>query len=229
MSYIKFDKVNITKNKIKKLKNISFEINQGDFVIIIGPSNSGKSLILNALAKNEKLDSGNIYVNDILINSLNSRKTSKYKREIISFSYNDDEMIKALNVKENIQLGLELSKEKINIDEFLKKLGILKNKNSFYNELSYEIQKKVTILRAVSKNTAIFLGDNILNCFNEKDKIMILKFLKSLCKKNNKTVIITSDNEDINLIFNKVIKIKNGTIKEIIINKKPKAIGDLKC
>lgn len=226
MAYIEFNNVCLEDGI---LKNINFEIEKGELVAIIGPSNYGKTEVLNILGGNIKPSGGKVKVDNILVNELNKRKILKYRRKSVSISSEDDLMLKNLTTYENIKLGSVLSKNPLDINEMLKKLNLLKKKDCFYNELSLSEQKKVVILRSLVKNTDIFLGDKIIDTFELKDKKQILKMLKSLCKKDNKTVIITTDNDDLTEFANRVIKFKNKNLTDIIINKKPKAIGDLKC
>ncbi len=226
MAYIEFNSVYLEDGI---LKNVSFEIEKGELVVIIGPSDSGKTEILNILGGNIKPTGGKVLLDGLLISELNKRKLCKYRRKSVSISSKDDLMFKNLTTYENIKLGSVLSKNPLDINEKLKKLNLLKKKDCFYHELSLAEQKKVAILRSLVKNTNVFLGDEIIKEFDLKDKKQILKMLKSLCKKDNKTVIITTDNDDITEIANRVIKLKNKSVTNVIINKKPKVIGDLKC
>lgn len=233
MAYIEFKNVckeyDNKEKKIKILKNVIFNIEKGEFVIITGPSSSEKTSILNILNGNIKLDSGEVLIDNTLINKLSERKLKKYKRENISFLCKDDVLLKNLTIQENIELGALVSKDPLNIDEIIKKIGLTKKKDEFYYNLSLDEQKKVSLAMKIIKNSNVFLVDEIIESLELKSKIQILKLLKSLCKKDKKVVIITTNDDSIFPIANKIIKIKNGSLTNMIINKKPKAIGDLKC
>lgn len=233
MAYIEFKNVCLeyytNKIKTKVLKKVNFEIEKGELVAIIGSKNAGKTTLLNILSGIVKLTSGEVLVDGLLISNLSGHKLTKFRRKNVSFSLEDDTMIKNLTVQENVELGSDLCDDPLDVNVMLKKLNLLKKKDDFYSTLSLSEQKKVTILRSLAKNVSIFLADEITKSLDSDDKSKVLKLLKLLCKKQKKTIIITSDNDDITTVADRVIKLKNGNILEVVINKKPKTTGGKKC
>lgn len=231
MAYIEFK--NVCKEyktgeiTIKALKKVSFEIEKGELVVIVGPSGAGKTTCLNILGGIDTLTSGEAIVDGVKINKLKGRKLVKYRREDVGFVFQFYNLVQNLTAKENVELGYEICKNPLDVDQTIKKVGLTKRKDNFPSALSGGEQQRVAIARAVVKNPKLLLCDEPTGALDSKTGKQVLKLLQSIAKKEKTTVVIITHNNAITPIANKVITIKNGTVENIKINKKPKNIGDI--
>lgn len=231
MAYIEFKLVcknyDSNEKKIKALKKASFEIEKGQLVAITGPSLSGKTTILNILGGLDKQTSGNVIVDGISLDKLKGRKLTKYRRNYVGLILDDFNLLNNLTLLENVELSSQISKEKKEPTSIIKKLSLTKKKDDFIYMLTKEEKKKTLIARAICKNPKLILCDNTTDNLDEKSKKQVLKLLQSLSKKDKTTIIIATNDESILPIANKIITLKNGTISDVKVNKKPKSVGDL--
>ena len=231
MAYIELKSVcknyDSNEKEIKALKKASFEIEKGQLVVITGPSLSGKTTILNILGGLDKQTSGNVIVDGISLDKLKGRKLTKYRRKYVGLILDDFNLLNNLTLLENVELSSQISKEKKEPTSIIKKLSLTKKKDDFIYMLTKEEKKKTLIARAICKNPKLILCDNITDNLDEKSKKQVLKLLQSLSKKDKTTIIIATNDESILPIANKIITLKNGTISDVKVNKKPKSVGDL--
>lgn len=232
MAYIEFKDVNkiykTSKIEIKALNNVNFKIEKGEIIVITGPSKSGKTTCLNILGGMDNLLSGSVFFDGTKINELNSRKLTKYRRENIGFIFKEDNLLKNLTVKENIEISTDICKDKLNIDSLIKKMNLDKKEDNLPCELSNFDKKKVSVLRAIVKKPKLLLCDEPTNRFDNKEKKQMLNLIKDIAKKEKMTVVIATKDNSILPIANKIIKIKNGNIMSVKVNKKPVSVGELK-
>lgn len=229
MAYIEFNDVTKEYNIIDKIKyaikDINFKIDEGEFVLIKGLSGSGKSTIINLLSSFDKPDKGAIIVNGDDINTLKRKKILEYRKKQIGLV---NDLIDELTIIENIILAVNLSNDNIDAETYIKKLGFEKKLNYYPFELSTSEKIKASLLVTLCKGSKIILCDDILLNTDVKDQKQMITLLKHLCKKNKNIVIITSRNNKMTAISNKVITLKNGKLESIKNNKKIKPIGDVK-
>ena len=229
MAYISFKDITKGYNIVGKIKyavkDINFEIDKGEFVLIKGLSGSGKSTIINLLSSFDKPDSGSIIVDKEDISKLKRKKLLEYRKTKVGVV---SDLIDELTLIENVILAVNLSKNEIDAETYIKKLGFDKKLNYYPFELSNSEKVKASLLVTLCKGADIILCDDILLNSDSKDQKQMITLLKSLCKKNKCITIITSRSSKMSSIFNKVITLKNGKIDSIKNNKKTKAIGDVK-
>ncbi len=212
---------------IKILKNINLEIKKGELVVITGPSCTGKTTILNLIGKIDDVTDGKIIVDDEEINNIKGKKLINYRRSL-GFCLDAMNILEDLTVKENVLHNVQNSKNNdVDVSKLLKKLGLAKKEDEFPFLLSKEEKVKLSIAKAMIKNPKLILIDELIDNLSLKDAAQILRALKQISRKEKTTIIITSSNNNICPIANKVIKLKNNGIESIKINKKPKAVGDL--
>ena len=211
-------------NSFYALNNVSMHINEGELLVIVGPSGSGKSTLLNLLSGIDKSTSGNIIFKDEDITKYNEKKRTNYRRNNIGFIYQSFNLINELTVSENIQL---IKDKEVNIDEILDTVGLLDKKNSYPKNLSGGEQQRVSIARALSKNFDILFCDEPTGSLDSNTSKQILLILEKLCKKNKKTIVIVTHNNDICKIANRVYSMKNGEIIEEKINKRPLSVNKI--
>ncbi len=225
MAYIKFDKVKkIYKGaaEVKAVDNCSFEIEKGEFVVILGPSGAGKTTILNMLGGMDSPTSGNIIVDEKNIAKYKNHDLLLYRRYDIGFVFQFYNLIMNLTTLENVELACQLSKKAFNPKEILKSVGLEKRLHNFPSQLSGGEQQRVAIARAIAKNPKILLCDEPTGALDSDTGSKILTLLKTTCEKYHITTIVITHNSLVADIANKVIKIKNGTVTDVQINENPK-------
>lgn len=207
--------------KVYALNKVSFEINKGDFVIILGPSGAGKSTLLNILGGIDNLDEGQVIVENEIISNKKENELSKYRANQVGFIFQFYNLIPTLTVYENVALMKELKKDILAVDEILNRVGLLEHKSKFPNQLSGGQQQRVSIARAVVKNPEILLCDEPTGALDSETGVMVLKLLHDVCKEYKKTTIIVTHNANLQAVGDKVIKVRNGQISDFIINEHP--------
>ena len=231
MAYIEFKKVNkvykMGEVEIKALNNTSFEIEKGQLICILGPSGAGKTTCLNILGGMDRLTSGNVIVDGKIINDLNEKQLIKYRRNDIGFVFQFYNLIQNMSVTENVELATQLCKNSLDPSDILDKVGLKNRKNNFPAQLSGGEQQRVAIARAICKNPKLLLCDEPTGALDYKTGKQILKLLQDTCRNEQMTVIIITHNSAISPMADKVIKFKNGTVSDVIINEKPKNIEDI--
>ena len=231
MAYIEFKKVNkvykMGEVEIKALNNTSFEIEKGQLICILGPSGAGKTTCLNILGGMYRLTSGNVIVDGKIINDLNEKQLIRYRRNDIGFVFQFYNLIQNMTVIENVELATQLCKNSLDPSDILDKVGLKDRKNNFPAQLSGGEQQRVAIARAICKNPKLLLCDEPTGALDYKTGKQILKLLQDTCRNEQMTVIIITHNSAISPMADKVIKFKNGTVSDVIINDKPKNIEDI--
>lgn len=201
--------------KVKALDDISFQVEEGEFIAIIGPSGSGKSTLLHSIAGLEKPTSGKVYFYDKDIYKMNKKELTILRRQKIGIIYQFYNLIPTLNVEENITLPIELDRKKIDtkkLDEIIKFLGLEKRKKHLPNELSGGQQQKVAIGRALMINPTIILADEPTGNLDSKSSEEIMQVLKKANKDYKQTIIMITHNLEIAKMADRIIKIEDGKI-----------------
>ena len=201
--------------EVKALDDISFQIEEGEFIAIIGPSGSGKSTLLHSIAGLEKPTSGKVYLYDKDIYIMNKKELTILRRQKIGIIYQFYNLIPTLNVEENITLPIELDRKKIDtkkLDEIIKFLGLEKRKKHLPNELSGGQQQKVAIGRALMINPTIILADEPTGNLDSKSSEEIMQVLKKANKDYKQTIIMITHNLEISKLADRIIKIEDGKI-----------------
>ena len=217
--------IELKKINTKNFKNINIEIEKGHLVNVIGENSSGKTSFLNLISLTEKNIDGNFTIDNIDITKLNKFKLKKYKKNNISYLFDDFDLLNNLNVFDNAML-FNKDKDKTNI--LLKKLGLLNKKENMVYELSESEKLKLKFAVVMLKDVNIYVIDNILEKLDKKNKITILKIIMDYIKKEKKTIIIANTTDFMREISNMNIYLKNSKITNVKINKKTKSIGDIK-
>lgn len=201
--------------EVKALDDISFQVEEGEFIAIIGPSGSGKSTLLHSIAGLEKPTSGKVYFYDKDIYKMNKKELTILRRQKIGIIYQFYNLIPTLNVEENITLPIELDRKKIDtkkLDEIIKFLGLEKRKKHLPNELSGGQQQKVAIGRALMINPTIILADEPTGNLDSKSSEEIMQVLKKANKDYKQTIIMITHNLEIAKLADRIIKIEDGRI-----------------
>ena len=201
--------------KVVALNNISFEVEEGEFIAIIGPSGSGKSTILHSIAGLEKPTDGKVYFYDKNMYEMNKKELTILRRQKIGIIYQFYNLIPTLNVEENILLPIELDRKKVDkekLEEIMKFLGIDNRRKHLPNELSGGQQQKVAIGRALMINPTIILADEPTGNLDTKSSNEIIQLLKKANKEYNQTIIMITHNLEIAKLADRIIRIEDGKI-----------------
>ena len=211
------------------LKNISFTLPKGEFVVILGPSGAGKSTLLNLIGGMDKPTKGDIIIDNENISKYNEAKLTDYRADNVGFIFQFYNILPTLTVLENVEIVKDITKNNKNDKEVLKEIGLSKHQNKFLNQLSGGEQQRVSIARAITKNPKLLLCDEPTGALDSKTGVEVLKLLKNCCnqKNGNNTVIVVTHNSLIAEIADIVIRIKNGQIENITKNKNPKDIDEV--
>lgn len=214
-------------NKVIANDSISFEIDEGEFVVILGPSGAGKSTLLNIIGGMDSATSGSINVFGKEIVGLNDKELTKYRREDIGFVFQFYNLIPNLTVLENVELAGQIVKQSKPAEDILKQVGLEHRMNNFPSQISGGEQQRVAIARAIAKNPQLLLCDEPTGALDYKTGKNILNILKEYCKKEKRTVIIITHNSSIAQAADKVIEIYDAKVKKVFVNQSPKNIDEI--
>lgn len=202
-------------NKVVALDNVSFSVNKGEFVAIVGVSGSGKSTLLHLMGGVDRPTSGKVFIDDKDIYSFNDDKLAIFRRRQVGLIYQFYNLIPILNVEENITLPLALDNRKVDkavLDDLLKRLGLENRRNHLPSQLSGGQQQRTSIGRALITNPSIILADEPTGNLDSKASDEIVEILKKSNKELNQTIIMITHNMEIAKECNRIIKIEDGKI-----------------
>ncbi|WP_070000282.1 ABC transporter ATP-binding protein [Cellulosilyticum sp. I15G10I2] len=202
-------------------KEVSLELYEGEFIVILGASGSGKSTLLNILGGMDLPTEGKVFMAGEEITRYNDRKLTAYRREKIGFVFQFYNLMANLTSRENVELATEICKNALDIDEVLDAVGLEDRKDHFPAQMSGGEQQRVAIARAVAKNPALLLCDEPTGALDFKTGIKILSLLKQINKRYNKTIVIITHNVPIGEMADRVIRMRSGEIVETKINNNP--------
>lgn len=214
-------------NKVMANDRLSFEIEEGEFVVILGPSGAGKSTLLNILGGMDSATSGSVNVFGKEIVGLDEKDLTEYRRQDIGFVFQFYNLIPNLSVLENVELANQIVKKSKDALEILKLVGLENRVNNFPSQISGGEQQRVAIARAIAKNPKILLCDEPTGALDYKTGKNILKILKEYCKNEKKTVIVITHNSLIAQTADKVIEIYDAKVKNVFVNQIPKNIDEI--
>ncbi len=211
----------------KAVDHVSFGIEEGEFVVILGQSGAGKSTVLNLLGGMDSPSSGRVIVDGTDISGMNDKQLGKYRADTIGFIFQFYNLIPSLTAYENIALVKSIVKDMRKPDELLEMVGLSSCRNKFPSQMSGGEQQRVSIARALAKNPKILLGDEPTGALDSETGAIVLELLVDLCKSEKKTVILVTHNAEIAKCADKVIRMKNGKIREIYENAHPCSVREV--
>ena len=213
-------------NKVEVLKGIDLNINDGDFVVILGPSGSGKSTLLNIVSGLEKPDSGSVSYDDKLITKMNDKELTDFRKNNIGFIFQQYYLLQNLNVDKNVRMGADLISNK-DYKDIIKAVGLENKLDKYPYELSGGEQQRVSIARALAKKSKVLFLDEPTGALDEKTGRSILDYITKLQKEEKFTIVMITHNENIAEMANTIIKINSGKIVDRISNKKQKTAYEI--
>lgn len=208
-------------------KDISFSIEQGELVIILGTSGAGKSTLLNIIGGMDTNTSGNVIIDGNDISQYNKRQLTTYRRKDVGFVFQFYNLVPNLTAKENVELASEIVKDAMKAEKALENVGLGERMDNFPAQLSGGEQQRVAIARAVAKKPKILLCDEPTGALDYNTGKQVLKILQDMSVKNHSTVIIVTHNVALAPIGNQVIHIHDGQVKEITRNANPADISSI--
>ena len=206
---------------------VSFGIEKGELAVVLGPSGAGKTTVLNILGGMDICDSGSVIVDGKDISQYSKQELTKYRRNDIGFVFQFYNLVQNLTTLENIELTNQICNDTLPAKEVLTSVGLKDRMNNFPSQLSGGEQQRVAIARALAKKPKLLLCDEPTGALDSKTGQKVLEVLQRTCKEYGMTIVIITHNSTIAGIANRVIKMKNGTVEEVIVNSNPKEIKEI--
>lgn len=206
---------------VHALKQVSFEIYQGEFIVILGPSGSGKSTLLNMVGGIESSSSGEIFYQELELHKADARALTGYRRKHVGFVFQFYNLMPGLTALENVELAAELAADPLNARELLAQVGLPDRADHFPSKLSGGQQQRVSIARALCKNPDILLCDEPTGALDSETGVQVLKLLAEFHKEYGKTVVVITHNEKIAEIADRIFYFKDGNLERIKTNEQP--------
>lgn len=200
---------------------ISFEVEKGEFVVVVGPSGAGKTTVLNILGGMDSADSGRICVDGRDVAKYSARQLTKYRRDDIGFVFQFYNLVQNLTAKENVELAAQICRNPLDAKSVLEQVGLGERLDNFPAQLSGGEQQRVAIARALAKNPKLLLCDEPTGALDYNTGKAILKLLQDTCRANGMTVIVITHNSAITPMADRVIKMKNGKVSQMTLNPSP--------
>ena len=231
MSYVEFrDVKKVYKTgevEINALRDVDFEIEKGEFCVIVGASGAGKTTILNILGGMDTLTSGSVKLDGREISTLNKRQLTAYRRYDVGFVFQFYNLVQNLTALENVELAAQICKEPLDAATVLKQVGLEDRMANFPAQLSGGEQQRVAIARALAKNPKLLLCDEPTGALDYNTGRQILKLLQETCRKDKMTVVLITHNGAITPMADHIIRMKSGKIVEDIYNENPKNVEEI--
>ena len=213
--------------EIKAVDNISFPIEKGEFVVVVGPSGAGKTTVLNILGGMDKATSGEVIVDGTDISKFSEKELTKYRRDDVGFVFQFYNLVQNLTALENVELAAQICKNPIDAEQVLGEVGLSARLDNFPSQLSGGEQQRVSIARALSKNPKLLLCDEPTGALDYITGKSILKLLQDTCREKGMTVIVITHNSALTPMADKIIKIKNGQVDRILLNSNPTPVEQI--
>lgn len=207
--------------KIAAADHVSFQIEQGEFCIIVGPSGAGKTTVLNMLGGMDGCDEGRILLDGALISSYNKKQLTQYRRYDVGFVFQFYNLVQNLTALENVELASEICREPLDAKETLIGVGLGERLGNFPAQLSGGEQQRVAIARALAKNPKILLCDEPTGALDYQTGKQVLQLLQDTCRRTGRTVIVITHNSALTAMADRVIRINSGKAISNEVNPNP--------
>lgn len=212
---------------VNAVDGLSFEVEEGEFTVVFGPSGAGKTTLLNLVGGMDTVTSGDLLVGGVNLRGLTERQLTDYRRTEVGFVFQFYNLMPNLTALENIELATELCKNAYSPREVLEKVGLGERVNNFPAQLSGGEQQRVSIARAVAKNPKLLLCDEPTGALDYVTGKSILRLLHDMCREEKKTVIVVTHNAALQDMADKVVYIKNGRAERVRRIESPKSIEEI--
>ncbi len=212
---------------ITAVADISFQIQKGEFAIIVGASGAGKTTVLNLLGGMDQCTKGRILVDGTDVASLSPRQLTDYRRHDIGFVFQFYNLVQNLTAKENVELASQICRDPMEAGEVLAHVGLSDRQDHFPAQLSGGEQQRVAIARALAKNPKLLLCDEPTGALDYVTGKAILKLLQDTCRKHGVTVVVITHNTALTPMADRVIHIRNGLVSKIETNAHPTPVEEI--
>ena len=213
--------------EIRAVDDISFEIQKGEFVVIVGPSGAGKTTVLNMLGGMDACSEGTILVDGSEVSRYNARQLTEYRRRDIGFVFQFYNLVQNLTALENVELAAQICPDPLDAQEVLRDVGLADRMNNFPAQLSGGEQQRVSIARALAKNPKLLLCDEPTGALDDQTGRTILQLLQDTCRQKGVTVIVITHNSALTPMADRVIRIRSGTVAEMRRNPHPTPVAEI--
>ena len=203
---------------IQALNDVNFEINKGEFCVIVGASGAGKTTILNILGGMDSLTDGKVFLDGEEVSAYNKRKLTGYRRYDVGFVLQFYNLVQNLTALENVELAAQICKDPLDAAEVLTEVGLKERMANFPAQLSGGEQQRVAIARALAKNPKLLLCDEPTGALDYNTGKAVLKLLQDTCRNKGKTVVVITHNQALTAMADRVITVKNGTVTSMNLN-----------
>ena len=212
---------------IRAVDNVTFSIQKGEFVIIVGPSGAGKTTVLNMLGGMDSCSGGTITVDGNTVSGYSARQLTAYRRHDIGFVFQFYNLMQNLTALENVELAAEICRNPLDAATVLDEVGLGARRDNFPGQLSGGEQQRVAIARALAKNPKLLLCDEPTGALDYQTGKAILKLLQDTCRQKGITVVVITHNSALTPMADHVIHIKNGTVAETRQNPQPTPVEEI--
>lgn len=213
--------------RVEVLKGIDLEVERGEFCVLLGPSGSGKSTLLNIIGGIDSADSGEMIIDGERMEDMNEKRLTMYRREHLGYIFQMYNLIPNLTVRENIEVGAYLGSSPLPVDELLVTLGLTEHRDKLPGQLSGGQQQRTAIGRAIVKNPDILLCDEPTGALDYRTSKEILKLIETVNQKYGNTVVMVTHNGAICQMADRVVRLRDGMIRENTVNAKKIPAEDL--
>ena len=204
--------------EITALKDVNFQIDMGEFCVIVGASGAGKTTILNILGGMDSLTSGKVYLDGQEISGFNKKQLTTYRRYDVGFVFQFYNLVQNLTARENVELAAQICKDPLDAAAVLEQVGLADRAANFPAQLSGGEQQRVAIARALAKNPKLLLCDEPTGALDYNTGKAVLKLLQSTCRDMGKTVVVITHNQALTAMADRVITVKSGTVVSMVKN-----------
>ncbi len=203
---------------IEALHDVNFEIEKGEFCVIVGASGAGKTTILNILGGMDSLTEGKVFLDGEEVSAYNKRQLTTYRRHDVGFVFQFYNLVQNLTALENVELAAQICKNPLDAAEVMAEVGLKERCNNFPAQLSGGEQQRVAIARALAKNPKLLLCDEPTGALDYNTGKAVLKLLQDTCREKGKTVVVITHNQALTAMADRIITVKNGTIRNMVKN-----------